>query len=123
MNPGGRKSTGGSAFSVSEIVDEETEKLLETVDAEGDFGKRKQGALKTLVRISIFILEPYPPYRSIAQSFRRDGTFCLLTTKEFMPHDEEGIPPALAHIIPNSVHGKVCIRTTASATFFLITYI
>jgi len=51
MNPGGRKSAGGSAFSVSEIVDEETEKLLETVDAEGDFGKRKQGALKTLVRI------------------------------------------------------------------------
>jgi hypothetical protein len=51
MNPGGGKSAGGSAFSVSEIIDEETGKLLETVDAAGDFGKRKQGALKTLVRI------------------------------------------------------------------------
>ncbi len=51
MNPGGKKSSGDTAFSVSEVVDEETEKLLEAVEQEGKFGNRKQGALKALVRI------------------------------------------------------------------------
>jgi hypothetical protein len=114
MNRGGKKSGGDTACSVSEIVDEETEKLLEAVNEEGKFGKRKQEALKALVRIYSSRSCIIPPYRCIGQSFRRDGEFCLLTSRHFIPFDEDGIPPVLAHIIPNSVHGKVCLRTIAS---------
>ena len=51
MTPGGRQSGTSIAFSVSEVVNEETDKLLQRVNEEGDFGKRKQELLKALVRI------------------------------------------------------------------------
>jgi hypothetical protein len=51
LNPGGKKSGTGTDFSVSDIVDEETNQLLLLVKEEGDFGKRKQEILKALVRI------------------------------------------------------------------------
>ena len=51
MNLGGQKSGTGTAFSVSEVVNEETDKLLQRVNEEGDFGKRNQESLKALVRI------------------------------------------------------------------------
>ena len=51
MNPGGKKSGGDTEFSISDAIDEETEKLLEVVEQEGKFGKRKQVSLKALVRI------------------------------------------------------------------------
>jgi hypothetical protein len=51
MDPGGRQSGTGTDFSVSGIVDEEANQLLLLVNEEGDFGKRKQEALKALVRI------------------------------------------------------------------------
>ncbi|KAG6379321.1 hypothetical protein JVT61DRAFT_11778 [Boletus reticuloceps] len=99
MNPG-RKSGTSTPFSVSEVANEETEKLLQQVNEEGDFGKRKQELLKAL-------------------SFKRDGNFCLLTGTEFVPFNNAGIYPALAHIIPNSVHGKPdtlkCIAMFAGA--------
>jgi hypothetical protein len=63
MNPGERKSGGDTPFSVGEIVDEETEKLLEAVNEEGNFGKRKQEALKALVRIYSSSSRIIPPYR------------------------------------------------------------
>ncbi|KAF8133265.1 hypothetical protein EV363DRAFT_1295460 [Boletus edulis] len=88
MNPGGRKSGTSTEFSVSEVVNEEADKLLQQVNKEGDFGKRKEELLKAL-------------------SFRRDGDFCLLTGVEFVHSKKKpGFYPALAHIIPNSVHGK-----------------
>ncbi|KAF8553638.1 hypothetical protein OG21DRAFT_1523014 [Imleria badia] len=49
MNPGGRKSGKSTEFSVSEFVDEETDKLLDRVNEEGGFGGRKQGPLKALM--------------------------------------------------------------------------
>ncbi|KAF8432745.1 hypothetical protein L210DRAFT_3413118 [Boletus edulis BED1] len=88
MNPGGKKSGTSTASSVSEVVNEETDKLLQQVNEEGDFGKRKEELLKAL-------------------SFRRDGDFCLLTGVEFVHSKKKpGAYPALAHIIPNSIHGK-----------------
>jgi hypothetical protein len=48
MNPEGKKSGGDTAFSVSDAIGEEMEKLLEVVEQEGRFGKRKQGSLKAL---------------------------------------------------------------------------
>ena len=51
MNLGGQKSGTSTAFSVSEVVNEETDKLLQRVNEEGDFGKRNQESLKALVRI------------------------------------------------------------------------
>ncbi|KAF8133262.1 hypothetical protein EV363DRAFT_1162606 [Boletus edulis] len=88
MNPGGSKSGTSTEFSVSEVVSEETDKLLQQVNKEGDFEKRKQELLKAL-------------------SFRRDGDFCLLTGFAFMHSKKKpGAYPALAHIIPNSIHGK-----------------
>jgi len=51
MNPGGRKSGTSTASSVSDVVDEETDKLLQRVNKEGDFGKRNEESLKALVRI------------------------------------------------------------------------
>jgi hypothetical protein len=52
MNPGGRKSGTSNAFSISEVVNEEIDKLLQQVneELEGDFGKRNQELLKALVR-------------------------------------------------------------------------
>jgi len=51
MNPGGKKSGGDTEFSINDAINEETEKLLEVVEQEGNFGKRKQESLKALVRI------------------------------------------------------------------------
>lgn len=51
MNPGGRKSGTSTDYSVTESINENVDLLLEIVDEEGDFGKRKRGALKELVRI------------------------------------------------------------------------
>ena len=51
MNPGGRQSGTDTDFSVSDIVDEEKNQLLLLVNEEGNFDKRKQEALKALVRI------------------------------------------------------------------------
>ena len=50
MNPGGRKSGTSTEFSASDVVNEETDRLLERVN-EGGFGKRNQELLKALVRI------------------------------------------------------------------------
>jgi len=41
MNPGGRPSGTGTDFSVSDIIDEETNQLLLLVKEKGDFGLRK----------------------------------------------------------------------------------
>ncbi|KAI9568493.1 hypothetical protein HD554DRAFT_2098562, partial [Boletus coccyginus] len=48
MNPGGRKSGTSTEFSVNDVVDEETDKLLQRVNEGGQFGKRKQESLKAL---------------------------------------------------------------------------
>ncbi|KAF8419964.1 hypothetical protein L210DRAFT_3510620 [Boletus edulis BED1] len=84
MSPRGRKSGTSTEFSISEVVNEETDKLLQQVNEEGDFGKQKQELFKAL------------PFRKF------------------------GIYPALAHIIPNSVHRKPdtlkCIAMFAGAT-------
>ena len=43
--------------------------------------------------------------------FRRDGTSCPLTNATFNGEDDEdGVVPILAHIIPNSVSGKVSVN-------------
>ncbi|KAF8558052.1 hypothetical protein OG21DRAFT_1481832, partial [Imleria badia] len=86
-DPGGRKSGLSTEFSVSEVIDEETDKLLQRVNEEVGFGKRNQEYLKAL-------------------SFKHDGKFCLLTGAEFMPFDKAGVHPALVYIIPTSVHRK-----------------
>ncbi|KAF8120553.1 hypothetical protein EV363DRAFT_1474419 [Boletus edulis] len=87
MSPRGRKSGTSTEFSISEVINKETDKLLQQVNEEGDFGKRKQELFKAL-------------------SLKCGGSFCLLTDTEFRPCRKFGIYPALAHIIPNSVHGK-----------------
>jgi hypothetical protein len=48
MNPGGRKSGGGTPFSVSDIVGVETDELLAIAVEEG-LGQRRQEALKALI--------------------------------------------------------------------------
>jgi hypothetical protein len=63
MNPGGKQSGTGTDFSVSDFVDEETNQLLLLVNEKGDFGKRKQEALKALVRI-------YPKVPSFLSLYR-----------------------------------------------------
>ena len=43
--------------------------------------------------------------------FRRDGTSCPLTSATFNGEDRHnGVVPILAHIIPNSVSGKVSVN-------------
>ena len=49
MNPGGRKSGTSTVFSISDVIDEEMDKLLQQVNEGGDFRKRKQVLLKALV--------------------------------------------------------------------------
>ena len=51
MGPGGPKSETSTEFSVSEVINEEADKLLQRLDEEDDFGKRNQELLKALVRI------------------------------------------------------------------------
>ena len=98
---------------MSDVIDKETDKLLQQVNEGGDFRKRKQVLLKALV--CTFMSEPYHPlYHRIKQSFRRDGQSCLLTGKRFRPFHKGGIKPVLAHIIPNTVHGKVYIKILQS---------
>jgi stress response protein SCP2 len=50
MNLGGPKSGTGTEHSVSEIVNKETDELLQQVNETGDFGKPNQVVLKALVR-------------------------------------------------------------------------
>jgi len=83
-NPGGRKSGGGTPFSVSDLIAKDTDELLEMAATSKDFGNRKQEILKIL-------------------ALKRDGESCPLTG---LPFDEKGVTPILAHIIPNSVHNK-----------------
>jgi hypothetical protein len=52
QNPGGPKSGVGTPYSVSEYVSKETDELLEIAGEQG-FGKRKQEALKLLVRYHV----------------------------------------------------------------------
>ena len=54
-------------YSVSDAIDEETEKLLEVVEQEGNFGKRRQVSLKALVRIYSLgaISPPLSLYRAV----------------------------------------------------------
>ncbi len=66
----------------------------------------------------IVISKYHPPYHCTKQSFKRDGTICLLTHRRFKPFDPNGIRPALAHIIPHSVHGKVCIELSGLLLLF-----
>ena len=117
INPGGRKySAGTTAFSVSEVVNEDTDKLLQLAAAKGGFGKRNQEALKALVCIYSSQCHNILFTRT-EQSFKRDGQYCLLTHKQFMPFNKKGFKgfkPALVHIIPNSVHEKVCIEPLQS---------
>ena len=120
MNPGGPKSGTSTANSVSESVEEEMEKLLQRTD---DFGKRKQDSLKGLVRIRPFLSYTILSHRCIEQAFKRDGEYCLLTRSRFVPFDPAGVDPALAHIIPNSVHTNVCIQLFETMTYFLIAFI
>jgi len=87
VNPGGPKSATGTPHSVTDMISKETDELLQSINEEGEYGKRKQNALKAL-------------------SFKRDGTSCLLTDGLFEPSNPEGIDPILAHIIPNSVSDK-----------------
>jgi hypothetical protein len=49
-NPGGPKSGAGTERSVSEIVNEETDELLQQLNEKGDFGQQHQAVLKALVR-------------------------------------------------------------------------
>ena len=48
---------------------------------------------------------------------------CLLTHKVFRPFDPDyGFCPALAHIIPHSVHGKVWVELLGLPLFSYLTY-
>ena len=49
MNPGEQKSGTSAAFSISDVVDEEMDRLLQQVNEGSNFGKRKQMLLKALV--------------------------------------------------------------------------
>ena len=54
LNPGGPKSGTSPDVSVSDVVNKETDELLEEANKKGDFGTRHQEVLKTLVRIHSF---------------------------------------------------------------------
>jgi len=56
LNPGGPKSAAGTPYSVTDIISLETDELLELAK-QGGFGKRKQEALKRLVRFNM-VLSP-----------------------------------------------------------------
>ncbi|KAH9987610.1 hypothetical protein BJV74DRAFT_841160 [Russula compacta] len=105
MNPGGRRSGTGTESSVSEIVNNETDELLQQANEEGLWKMKAEGFKG--IGAHIFISEPYHlPNLCTEQSFRRDGIACLLTGHEFKPFNRRGVRPALAHVVPNSVHGK-----------------
>ncbi|KAH0830262.1 hypothetical protein J3R83DRAFT_1626 [Lanmaoa asiatica] len=44
MNPGGRKSGTSTPFSISEAVNEETDKLLRQINEKGDFGNESKSS-------------------------------------------------------------------------------
>ena len=107
MSPGEPKSGIGTPYSVSDAISEETNALLAIAAQEG-FRNRKQAALKALAcRKSIDIL--WCANDVAMQMFRRDGASCPLTGASFMK-TKRGVVPNLAHIIPNSVAGKVSIN-------------
>ncbi|KAK2459975.1 hypothetical protein APHAL10511_007981 [Amanita phalloides] len=87
LNPGGPKPGASTAFSVSEVIDKGTDELLRLFAAEESFGKRKQEYLKALL-------------------FKRDRSLCPVSALPFCPEDPDGYRPIMAHVIPNSVHGK-----------------
>jgi len=67
MNPGGPKSVSGTAYSVSDLIQEGTDELLESLE-NPNFGNRRQLALKAFVR-SVATQEqppgsPFPHRRS-----------------------------------------------------------
>lgn len=67
MNPGGQTSRTSTGSSVSDVVDEETDKLLRRVNEEGDFGKRHGELLKALVGVYYLGVIPFSlsPYRAV----------------------------------------------------------
>ncbi|KAF8577721.1 hypothetical protein K439DRAFT_1621885 [Ramaria rubella] len=94
LNPGEPKSKPGTPFSVGELDRMETDTLLAVLNADGNFGHRKQAALKQL-------------------AIKRDGKACVFTKGSFkLPEGVfsnstvSHIDPVLAHIIPNSFHQK-----------------
>jgi hypothetical protein len=66
LNSGGPKSRFGTPHSVSALVERETDELLQLVQNADGYGKRKQDALKTLVRPQVLMgfcrLLIYLPY-------------------------------------------------------------
>ncbi|KAF8579952.1 hypothetical protein K439DRAFT_1415866 [Ramaria rubella] len=94
LNPGEPKSKPGTPFSVGALDRMETDTLLAVLNADGNFGHRKQAALKQL-------------------AIKRDGKACVFTKRSFKPPEGvfsnstvSHIDPVLAHIIPNSFHQK-----------------
>ncbi|KAH9987659.1 hypothetical protein BJV74DRAFT_841593 [Russula compacta] len=87
-NLGGRESGTDTEFSVSEIVNEKTDELLQLVNEEGVFGERKRETSRALVRI---------------YSSRSHNTLLISVPSS------HGIHPALAHIIPHSIHERLCV--------------
>ncbi|KAH9981765.1 hypothetical protein BJV74DRAFT_854001 [Russula compacta] len=117
LKPGGRKSGAGTEFSISEIINKETDELLQISQRRRGFWKTKTRGFKG-IGVHIFISEPYHTHFCTEQSFIHDEIVCLLMRRTFMPFDPDGLLPALAHIIPNSVQGKPntlkCIAMFAS---------
>jgi hypothetical protein len=62
LNPGGRKSGGGTPYAVSDVIGLKTDKLLELAEKDG-FGTRNQGVLKALVCFSIDATSVTPPLK------------------------------------------------------------
>ena len=61
INLGGPKSKEGTPFSVSDIIAQETEELLEMATNDGTYGKQRQVVLKALVcRMLLDVLTASP---------------------------------------------------------------
>jgi hypothetical protein len=84
----------------------ETDELLAVAEDAG-FEERKEAALKSLVRSRD--IQSLPSAHNIAvQAFKRNGYSCVLAGVKFNnAPDGDDYNPILAHVIPNSVHGKV----------------
>jgi hypothetical protein len=107
MNPGGPKSGSGTAHSVSDVIKEGTDELLESLE-NSEFGNRRRG----LTSIGVFYGHAGANVRLTipTQVFKRDGDACLLTGLPFKPVEELGVHPVLAYLIPTSTHSKVCLE-------------
>lgn len=110
-NPGGPKSGLGTPFSVSDTMDLDTDRLLEMMNNDEKYGKRKQAILKALVRfrlLQLFVGNPsWDADDIVAQAYKRDGFECAFTGITFIGFNEEGVTPILTHIVPHSFHDKV----------------